>query len=85
MKPTPDSFTQAANCCDFQKTFLVIPNKYMSCITGKIYNNDLFMKVMPMEGSGYIFKKPAYILGSGRLPIPTPQTNFPGFCVCVAL
>jgi hypothetical protein len=52
---------------------------------GKVYNNELFMNVMPMEGGGYIFKKPAYILGSGRLLIQTPQTNFPGFCVCVAL
>ncbi len=43
------------------------------------------MNVMPMEGSGYIFKKLACILGSGKLPIPTPQTNFPSFCVCVAL
>ncbi len=43
------------------------------------------MNVMPTEGSSYIFKNPASTLGFGRLPVPTPQTNFPGFCVCVAL
>jgi hypothetical protein len=62
----------------------MIPNRYLSFIMGKIYNNELFVNVMPTEGSSYIFKKPASILSSGRLPVPPPQTNFPGFCVCVA-
>jgi hypothetical protein len=75
MKPTQDSFT-SVKCCDFQKMFPVIPNRYLSYIMGKIYNNKLFIIVMPMEGNGYIFKKPACILGSSRLPIPTPQTFF---------
>jgi len=52
---------------------------------GKIYNSQLFVNIIPMEGSSYIFKNPPSILGSGRLPVPTPQTNFPGFCVHVAL
>jgi len=43
------------------------------------------MIVMPMEGNGYIFKKPTCILGFSKLPIPTPQTNFLGFCVWVAI
>jgi hypothetical protein len=30
---------------------------------------------MPMEGSSYIFKKPANILGSDILLIPTLQTK----------
>jgi hypothetical protein len=63
----------------------MIPNRFLSFITGTIYNNELFVNVMPMDGSSYIFKKLASILGSGRLPVPPPQTNFPGFCVCVAL
>jgi hypothetical protein len=59
--------------------FPVIPNRYLSCITGKIYNNELFVNVMPMEGNSSIFKKPASILGSGKLLVTTLQTNFPGF------
>jgi hypothetical protein len=38
-----------------------------------------------MKGSSYISKKPASILGSGRLLVTTLQTSFPGFCVCVTL
>jgi hypothetical protein len=57
MKPTPDSFTQVENCCDFP----VIPNRYLSFITGKIYNNEFFVNVMPMEGSNTFSKNlPAF-------------------------
>ncbi len=42
----------------------MIPNRYLSFITGKIYNNELSMNVMLMKGSNYIFKKPVSILGS---------------------
>jgi hypothetical protein len=43
---------------------------------GKIYNSELSVIVMPMEGSSYISKKLASIIGSDKLPVPTLQTNF---------
>jgi hypothetical protein len=40
------------------------------------------VNIMPMEGSSYIFKTHASIVGSGKLPITTLHTHFSGFCVC---
>jgi len=53
------SLHKCKNCCDFQKKFPMIPNSYLPCITWTIYNKELFVNVMPMDGSNYIFKKPA--------------------------
>jgi hypothetical protein len=69
----------------FKKTFPVIPNRYLSFITGKIYNNEFFVNVMPMEGSSYIFKKPTSIIGSRfwQATCTTTTNKFPRFlCLC---
>jgi len=83
MKPTSDSFTQVLNCCDFQKTFLVTPNKYLSCITRKIYNIDLFMKVMPMGGEWLHLKKTCLHSRLWQATCTNTTNKFPKFlCLC---
>ncbi len=75
-------YTSVITIVIFKKMFHVISNRYLSCITGKIYNNELFVNVMPMDGSSSIFKKPTSILSSRMLHVTTLQTNFPSLCLC---
>jgi hypothetical protein len=86
MKPTRDSFTRRSVTTSviFKKCFLWFPTGYLSCITRKIYNNELFVDIMAMEGSSSIFKKTCQHSRFGQATSNNTPNKFPRFlCVCV--